>query len=174
MKAIDLTQYADRYKLGWDEAAEILEQSTEDRAWLRLIPCRFGKIFPSGEKILAAYVVGAKKAKQAERLPFVTMAQGGGPGCSEIVVTFSPERFDEMAVFMAARTRRRLSPEQRARLSRASAPYRFTKYPVQTGSSSGEKLLDSGTGPRTSADGERGHPEAVNSASAPWSEGVPS
>ena len=70
MKAIDLTPYADRYHLGWDEAATIPGQSQEDRAWLRLIPCKLGDIFPWSETELAATVFGRKKAKEAERLPW--------------------------------------------------------------------------------------------------------
>ena len=65
MKPVDLNRYADHYHLGWDEAATISGQSQEDRAWLRLIPCKLGNIFPWAEAELAATVVGRKKAKQA-------------------------------------------------------------------------------------------------------------
>ena len=113
MTPVDLNQYADRYHLGWDEATTIPGQSQEDRAWLRLIPCKLGDIFPWSETELAATVFGRKKAKEAERLPFVTVAQGGGPGCGEVVVRFSPDYLNEMTEFMGARRRRRLSADHR-------------------------------------------------------------
>ena len=126
MQPIDLTRYADRYTVGWDEAATIPDQTQEDRAWLRLIPCKLGKIVPWSETELAAYVFGCKKAKQAERLPFVTLAQGGGPGCDEVIVLFSPDRLENIASFMGARRRRQLSARHRATLVRAGASYRFS------------------------------------------------
>ena len=80
MRVIDLTQYADRYILGWDEAKQVSGQPKEDIPWLRLIPGKFGKIFPWSETTFAAYVSGVKKSKQAARLPFVTVVQGQGTG----------------------------------------------------------------------------------------------
>ncbi len=125
MTPIDLTRYADRYRLSWDDAAAVPDQSKDDRQWLLVLPCKIGKIFPWSETELAAYVVGTKKAKQAERLPFVTVAQGGGPGCGEVVVRFGPDKFDEMTEFMGARKRRQLSAEHRAKLRRAAAAHLF-------------------------------------------------
>lgn len=135
MKPFDLNRYADRYRLGWDEAATMPGQTEEDRAWLRLIPCTFGHIFPWSDAELAAMVAGGKKAKMAERLPFVTVVQGGGPGCAEVVVRFSLNRLDEMAKFMGARRRNRLSAEHRAKLLCAGAAYRFFGQSGQSGTS---------------------------------------
>ena len=139
MTPIDLNRYADRFHLGWDEAATIPGQSQEDRAWLRLIPCKLGDIFPWSETELAATVFGRKKAKEAERLPFVIVAQGGGPGCGEVVVRFSPDYLNEMTEFMGARRRRRLSADHRARLLRAGAAYRFSARSGQSGTSAAQE-----------------------------------
>ncbi len=84
-------------------------------------------------------VVGRKKVKQAERLPFVTVAQGGGRGCAEVVVRFHPDHLDEMAVFMGARRRRRLSAEQRVRLLRVGAAHQFAGRAGQNGSSAAQE-----------------------------------
>ena len=173
MRVIDLTQYADRYILGWDEAKQVSGQPKEDIPWLRLIPGKFGKIFPWSETTFAAYVSGVKKSKQAARLPFVTVVQGREPGCPEIIVCFSPECFDEMAEFVGARRRRRLSAEHRRKLVKAGAPHRFSGRPGQNGSSAGDGALGNVDGPLTSAGGENGPPASANSASEPWSERSP-
>ena len=138
MKPVDLTQYADRYQLGWDEAATISGQSQEDRVWLRLIPCKLGMIFPWSDTELAAHLVGVRKSHQVERLPFVTVAQGGG---GEIIVLFAPDNFEEMATFMGARRRRRLSEEHRAKLLRAGAAHQFPGRPGQSGSSRAQERI---------------------------------
>lgn len=135
MTPVDLTRYADRFKLGRDETAAIPGQSQSDRAWLRLIPCKFGKIFPWSETHLAAYVIGHKKAREFERLPFVTVAQGGGPGCGEVIVRFAPEHLEEMARVIGAKRRKRLSAAHRAKLVTAGTTHRFPGRAGQVSSS---------------------------------------
>ena len=122
-QCVDLRQtFAGRFKFAWDEAyyAERPEFRRVEAAWLTTIPCKFGKIFPWGDRLLAAYCPGTIKRCELERLPCVEIVQGGTPA-PEVVVTFDVADFDTVAAVMQPRRRRHLSPEQRLALR----PYQF-------------------------------------------------
>jgi hypothetical protein len=170
MKAINLDEYADRYKLGWDEARQIPGQTREDIAWLRRISGKYGQIFPWSETRLAAYVEGTQKSKQAERLAFVTVEQGGGSKCPEVVVSFSPEHLDKMAKVVRARRRRRLSAEHRKKLVSAGASHRFSGRTGPAGSSASQSALEEVEIALTSTCGDLRPPDSASSASEPWPE----
>ncbi len=87
-----------------------------EAAWLTIIPCRFGQIFPWGGHVLAAYSTSRRRALAA--LPEVTVAQGGSVGnahAPEVIAIFDVALIDAVATCLEARRPRQLSPEERAR-----------------------------------------------------------
>ena len=129
-QCVDLRQtFADRrFKFAWDDAyhAERSEFRKAEAAWLTTIPCRTGKIYPHGGRHLAAFCsAGAPTRRALEALPCVTVTQGGGPRCPEVIVTFDVADVDTVAAIMQPRRQRRLSPEQRAAASARLQAYKF-------------------------------------------------
>jgi hypothetical protein len=137
VQCIDLrATFERRFRYAWDEsyAAERPDFRRVEAPWLTVIPCRFGRIFPWGGLRLAAYcAAGPLKRRDLERLPGVTVAQGGGRGCPEVVLSFDAEMIDRVAAVLRARRPRRFSDEQRARLLAASAGSRFVKGRTRDG-----------------------------------------
>ena len=108
-----------RYRYERDEAygAEHSECRAIEAPWLQVIPCQFGKLFPWGDRRLAAYCpAGPVKRRQLERLSCVEVVQGGGDG-PEVIVAFDVADFDRVAAVMRPARRRRYSTETRARLT---------------------------------------------------------
>ena len=117
-----------RFKFAWDEAhrVERPEFRKVEAAWLTTIPCRAGTIYPHGARHLAALcTAGAPTRRALEALVCVTVTQGGGPRCPEVIVTFDVADFDTVAAIMQPRRQRRLSPEQRAAASAKLQAYKF-------------------------------------------------
>ena len=112
-QCVDLRQtFSGQYRFEWDEAYNV--ERPEFRAieapWLTIIPCKFGKIFPWGRRLLAAYCpAGGAKRNELLRLDCVKVAQGGG---SEVVVTFDVADIDQVAAVMRPRRRRQHSAEE--------------------------------------------------------------
>ena len=109
--------FAGRYRFEWDEAyhEERPERRSTEASWLTMTPCKFGKIFPWGDRTLAAYSnAGGVKRRELEALACVEVVQGGGQ-CQEVVVTFDVSDFDLVAEVLKARRPRQYSPEERAR-----------------------------------------------------------
>ena len=89
------------FRFAWDDAhgAERPDYRRVEAAWLTVIRCRFGKIFPWGGRLLAAYSTSRRRALVA--LPGVTVVLGGAVGqahAPEVIV-----RFD---VWYSSRSRR--------------------------------------------------------------------
>ena len=72
-QCVDLRKtFGDRYRYEWDPAYEVErpEYRSIEAPWLTRIPCRHGRIFPWGDRQLAAYcAAGAVKRKELEALP---------------------------------------------------------------------------------------------------------
>ena len=134
-QCVDLkATFGHRYRVERDESygAESPERRKVEAAWLTVIPCRFGQIFPWGGQRLAAYSsAGAVKRRQLEQLGCVQVAQGGGAGCPEVIVTFDLADFDAVAAVLQPRKRRQYSPEARAVLVARLARVRPSKNPVE-------------------------------------------
>ena len=115
-QCVDLkATFGNRYRYEWDAAywAERSEFRAVEAPWLTIIPCKFGKIFPWGRRLLAAYCpAGGAKRNELLRLDCVKVAQGGG---SEVVVTFDVADIDRVAKVMKPRRRRQHSAEELAR-----------------------------------------------------------
>lgn len=109
--------FAGQSRFARDEAyqAERSDFRAVEAPWLTVIPCRFGRIFPCGGRVLAACCrAGATKRRELAALEGVRVVQGAVEGCPELVVTFDVELIDQFAAVMQAKRPRRLSPEQRA------------------------------------------------------------
>lgn len=122
---IDLKQkYGAEYKIVWDDAAGITDQSTEDRRWLPRIPAKYGHIYIHGEAMLGAHASGRIIAGKLAALPGVRVHQRGD---AEVNVVFTPDLFPAVAALLRPRRRRRLSPEQAESCAARLAHYRFQK-----------------------------------------------
>jgi hypothetical protein len=108
--------FAGQFRFAHDEAyqAERSDFRKAEACWLTVIPCRVGRIFPWGGRVLAAYCrAAATKRRELAALEGVRVVQGAVEGCPEMVVTFDVELIDQIAPVMQAKRPRRLSPEQR-------------------------------------------------------------
>jgi hypothetical protein len=126
-QCVDLrATFGRRFRYAWDAsyAAERSDFRAVEAPWLTVIPCRFGRIVPWGGRRLAAYCrAGAMKRRELEALPGMTIVQGGGPGCREVVVTFDVDLIDQVAaVLQAKRPRPPLSARQLAVLAAGRRP----------------------------------------------------
>ena len=123
---IDLTErFGNRFKVEYEESyyAQYGAHARVDDHWLKILPCRAGHICPWGGTKLAAVTdrLGAVVRKLAA-LPGAKLHQHGSDGA---IILFDVACFPEVAKVMRPIRRRRMSPEQRARLSEAGAKYRF-------------------------------------------------
>ena len=118
-QCVDLrATFAGQFRFGWDEAyaVERPEFRRIEAPWLTIIRCQFGKIFPWGGRLLAAYTT--TRRHRLATLPGVTVAQGGRVGRfdgPEVIVTFDVSQIAAVAELLVARRPRHMSPEQRAR-----------------------------------------------------------
>lgn len=131
---VDLRRtFAGRFRFAWDEAyrGERPDFRPIEAPWLTIIPCRFGTILPWGGRRLAAYsAAGATKRRELERLAGVTVAQGGGPGAVDVVVTFDGAAIEAVAAVLRPRRARRLTAEQRAALVARGRRWQFGRHPA--------------------------------------------
>ena len=119
MGCIDLKkEFGDVYRLVFEEAykAERPEFRKDEEAWLRLIPCRNGQIFPYGGRMLAAFSSRPSIRKSLDRLVFGRIAQWASDGAT---LVFDVKHFDEVSEVMLPKRKRRLSEEHRRKLSAA-------------------------------------------------------
>ncbi len=124
----DLRQlFADRYRIQHEESyyAEESRCRGDEDAWLQVIPCRHGHIFPWGCGLLAAST--SRRGPIAARLrslPFVEVVQDGDDGST---VTFPVESFDQVAGILAPKRKRSLRPETRSAAIERLRAFRFCK-----------------------------------------------
>jgi hypothetical protein len=137
MECVNLRgRFGRQYRIEHEESyyAERPEHRSAEEAWLQIIPCQRGHIYPHGHNMLAAATNGRGAiVKKLLAVPGAKMWQDGDDGVN---VLFPVERFDDVAKLMRPRRRRRLSPEQRAKAVERLAKYAFP--PARQNSSEGQ------------------------------------
>ena len=106
-----------QFRFAWDEAylAERPDSRRTEAAWLTIVPCCFGKIFPWGGRRLAAY--SRSRRRRLASLPGVTVVQGGTVGrftAGEVLATFDVDLIVAVADLLKARRPVKVSPAERA------------------------------------------------------------
>lgn len=154
MSCVNLRKtFGRQYKVAHEQSfhAERPEFRAAEEAWLQVILCQSGHIFPWGGDLLAASTAkGGSVAKRLKALPGVEVVQDGADGAT---VVFPVDRFDEIAQIIKPRRRRRLSPEARARAVERLRKYRFqpavgagSEAPPCVSSPSGDSRAPSASG----------------------------
>lgn len=124
---IDLkTEYRHVFRITYDESAEIVGQTREERLWLCRIPARRGHIFVQGVETLGAYCDRPRLFARLLAIPGVKVLQRGD---TEINATFPRERIEDVAQLLHAKRRRRVSDTQKQRLVEMSAAFRAQNHP---------------------------------------------
>jgi len=107
-------RFGKRFKVRREESyeAENPKYRAEEEAWLQIIPCVGGEIYPHGGDTLAAYLRPGPRAESLKRLRCVRVKTLGSDG---VTVLFDVADFDQVAGIMQPRKRAQpqLSPEQR-------------------------------------------------------------
>jgi hypothetical protein len=103
--------------------AEYGENARTVDPWLMTVPCQHGHLFPWGGNLLAAST--DKRGGVARKLLALDRTQVRQDGDDGVTVSFHVDDVKVVAKMMKPRTRRRLSPEHKAKLAAASARYRF-------------------------------------------------
>src|SRR5712692_6269018 len=111
-------RFGEQYRIGFAEAAE-----GRNDPWMMTIPCRWGTIYPHGGEMLALDLDGHPRvAKQVAAIPGIVLHQDGN---DEKTFLFPVGLFDQVAAFVEPKKLRRLSEEHKAKLLKASKPYRI-------------------------------------------------
>lgn len=118
--------FGSKFKYDWAYHAALGSNSRMLEAkWLTIIPCKFGKIFPWGDQLLAAYcTAGSRKRRELAQLSCVEAVQVGE---NEVVVTFDVADFETVAAVMQPRLRRQYSPERREAMTQHLKRYRVPR-----------------------------------------------
>jgi hypothetical protein len=111
-----------RWRTGLDESASVPGQSAEDRAWLVIVPAKYGHLFIHSATELAAHADRTRIASQLVALPGVRVHHRGD---REATVVFDPTVLDTVADLLQPRRRKALSDDQRRRLVEAGSGTRF-------------------------------------------------
>jgi hypothetical protein len=118
---IDLKQqFGKRYKIGVEESVECPSYNTDP--WYWEILCRIGpkkwksRIYSYGGEYLAVMVTSNVIANRMRSWPELEVVQDADDA---VVFKFHADHLDEVARAVGARTRRRLSPENRKKLTEA-------------------------------------------------------
>ena len=127
MDCVNLKErFGEQYRVVYEESyiAQYGHNTRTADPWLQIILCHHGHIFPHGGHILAASSCGrGPTARKLAALPGVTIHQDGSDG---MTVLFPVERFNDVAVLMKPRRRRRMTEAQRAAATARLAKYAFT------------------------------------------------
>jgi hypothetical protein len=109
--------FGDRFKIAYDPAYDPTHIALDRRdAWMMVLPCERGTIFPHGGQMLAVEVTYAM-SRRLDALGLVLHQDGD----RERTYLFPVSRFDDVAAVVKPRKRRRLTPEQNAKLQAANA-----------------------------------------------------
>jgi hypothetical protein len=108
---VDLAQFGDRFRVEYEEsyAAQYGKCSRIDDAWLKIIPCRTGHIYPWGGSRLAASTTAPTGTKLLT-IPGVALQQDGSDGRT---VLFDVADFEAVVEIMKPRVRRHVSEGQK-------------------------------------------------------------
>jgi hypothetical protein len=122
---VDLrSTFGDRYKISRDQSylAERAEFRSAASAWLMIIPCRFGHIYPHGGRMLAVHTTSPSRRR---RLMSLDCASLNVDGDRESTLVFDVVDFTHVASIVLPKRRRRLSPDQRAANIERLAMFQF-------------------------------------------------
>ena len=113
-----LERFGERYRIGFDEAAE-----SKTDPWEMTVPCRSGTIYPHGGEILALELNNHPKiAKQVRAIPGIVLHQDGD---DEETFLFPVSLFDQVAALVEPKKVRKLGEEHKAKLLAVSQKYWF-------------------------------------------------
>jgi hypothetical protein len=111
-------RFGERYRIGFDEAAE-----GKNDPWEMTILGRFGTIYPHGGDYLAVEIDRHPRiAKQVAAIPGVVLHQDGD---DEKTFVFPVSLFDQVAAIVEPKRIKQLTGEQKAKLVEAGQVYRF-------------------------------------------------
>jgi hypothetical protein len=111
-----------RWRTALDESAQVPGQSAEDRAWLVIVPCKYGEIGIHSRTELSATSARRRIARSLCQLRGIRVHQRGD---QEATIVFGPEHLDCVAKLLQPRQRRVLSEEQRRRLVEMGSAHWF-------------------------------------------------
>jgi hypothetical protein len=114
--------YGSKYRITWDEARN--SNKDKDPAYMQ-IPCRGkGKIIYAHSDTMLALEIDYHRglAKRISSIPGVVLHQDGD---YEKTFLFPPSVFDEIAKIVKPRTKKKMSPEHIAKLTKSLALHRF-------------------------------------------------
>ena len=121
-ESIDFRQrFGGKYRIEFDEAANNGAGGKRD-PWLYLLPCRYGHIYPHSQFLLGVYCDHPRVIKRLATLPRLLEHQSGD---SEAIFLFLPEMFDDVAVVVQPKRRRKLSAEHRMALQNGGSAHHF-------------------------------------------------
>ena len=127
VQCIDLEATFKKYRLVMDPAYETLSRSEKkrERAWLTIVECRYGQVYPDGGTGLRVETNGSHIiANKIERLPFVEYVVVCDEG---IQAWFDFEHWTEVMKIMKPRNRRRLTEAQKQQVTDRLSAWRGKK-----------------------------------------------
>jgi hypothetical protein len=111
-------RFGAEYRIAFDPAYDPFNVP-RDRLdpWMMTIPCHKGVIYPHGGDVLAVELDNQQAAaRKLAAVPGIRLHQDGGLR-GDMTFLFPAEMFDQIAVIVRPKRRRRLSPEQRERMA---------------------------------------------------------
>lgn len=109
---IDLSTYADRYRIAYDESyyAQYGDSASVNDPWLKIIRCKRGHIYPHSDTLLAAATNQRFTGKMLAAIPGCKVLQDASDGMN---VSFPVEMLDQVLAVMKPYRKRKYTPEQR-------------------------------------------------------------
>jgi hypothetical protein len=130
-------RFGRRYKITYEKsyAAAYGPKATREAPWLQIIPGARGHVYPHTTTMLAATTnKSGPTARHLTALPFVQVWTDGSDG---VTVVFPPDRLEEVAELLKLRRRRRITDQERDRLTELGRRHRFQPRQAAVQSSSG-------------------------------------
>jgi hypothetical protein len=119
LNPIDLkTLAAGRFRLFYDEAA-LIEQGGKKDPWYRVIPCRYGQIYPYSDTLLAIHSKGTGVRQKLQAIEGLTVRNWADDG--EAIFLFAPALFDRVTEIAKPKRKRKLSDSHKAKLIEAGS-----------------------------------------------------
>jgi hypothetical protein len=108
------TRYGAKYRIAKEQGTE----ANDPAGWL--IPCKYGHLYAHSAELLGVATNGRGIVRRLLTVDGLRVVQDGSDGVN---ATFPPEAFAAVAKIMRPRTKRKLSPEHKAKLLAASRPF---------------------------------------------------
>lgn len=159
MACIDLAAlYGDHYRVGFQGGTRPRQSvAGSERPWHLEIRCRYGRVYPRGGDVLAAWTDHPRIGARLRRLPFILSAQGD----AETVVTFHVGDAGAVLAILRPYRRRLVTAAQRERLRRIGAASRFGQ---QRGTHEGYGAVEPTQRPGPTAEARAASPDTARSA----------